>query len=303
MPDEIIHAGHNQATAIHICADFQGGFCKLIVVGERINTSRKIKGEQVIEKAVVERDKDYITKLAQEQEAAGATFIDVNCGTLTSGEPEALEWLTQVVMEACPHTPVSFDSPNPAALRKGLECYEMSHGQPLVNSITAESERYENVLPLVKEFKTKVIALAMDDTGIQQDAGKRLDVARKLVSDLAEADIPLDDIYVDPLTFPIGTGNDVAIALLDIIEKIMAEFPGVHTIAGISNISHGMPARKILNQAMTVLAIGKGLDGGIIDPNDRYLMALIYSAEALMGKDDFCMNYITKAREGVFEGL
>ena len=86
-------------------------------------------------------------------------------------------------------------------------------------------------------------------------------------------------------------------------EKLAAEFPGVHIIAGLSNISHGMPARKLLNQAMTVLALGKGLDAGIIDPNDRYLMALIYATEALLGRDEFCMNYISKSREGAFEGI
>ena len=91
--------------------------------------------------------------------------------------------------------------------------------------------------------------------------------------------------------------------MLDIIEKIKSEFPGVNTIAGISNVSHGMPARKILNQANTILCLAKGLDAGIIDPNDRYLMALIYATEALLGKDDFSMNYIAKSREGAFDDL
>lgn len=274
----------------------------MLVVGERINTSRKIKGEPVIEQAVVNRDADYITKLAKAQFEAGATYIDVNAGTLTSGEPEALEWLTQVVQDNV-DAPISFDTPNPAALEKALAAYNKDRGQPLINSITAESGRYKNVLPWVLQYKAKVIALAMDDSGIQQDAGKRLTVARKLVTDLAAAGVPLEDIYVDPLTFPIGTGSDVGMAILDIIEKIMAEFPGVHTIAGVSNISHGMPARKLLNQAMTVLAIGKGLDAAIIDPNDNYLMALVAAAEALTGRDDFCMNYITLSREGKFEGI
>ena len=83
----------------------------------------------------------------------------------------------------------------------------------------------------------------------------------------------------------------------------MKEFPGVHTIAGLSNVSHGMPVRKLLNQAMTILALGKGLDAGIVDPNDRYLMGLIASAEALLGRDENCMNYIKLSRAGAFEGL
>lgn len=274
----------------------------MLIVGERINTSRKIKSEAVIEAAVNNRDAAFISNLAQKQFEAGATYIDINAGTLTSGEPEALEWLTQVVQEAV-DAPISFDTPNPAALERALAVYNTDKGQPLINSITAETERWANVLPFVVKYKAKVIALAMDDGGIQQDPAKRLSVARMLIDNLTKAGVALDDIYVDPLTFPIGTGSDVAVSMLNIIENIVSEYPGVHIIAGLSNVSHGMPVRKLLNQAMTVLALGKGLDAGIVDPNDRYLMALIYSTEALLGRDDFCMNYITKSREGAFEGL
>jgi len=300
-------AGQNRyASLVSCCRDdpcFIPRRCQaLLIVGERINTSRKVKGEAIIEQAVVNRDAALVKDLAVKQFEAGATYIDVNAGTLTSGEPEALEWLTKIVMEAV-DAPISFDTPNPAALEKALEAYDVSKGQPMVNSITAESERYANILPFVLGYKAKVIALAMDDTGIQQDPAKRHAVARTLIGNLAAAGVPLDDIYVDPLTFPIGTGSDVGVAMLDIIEKVKAEFPDVHIIAGLSNISHGMPARKLLNQAVTVLAMGKGLDAGIIDPNDRYLMALIYATEALLGRDDFCMNYITKSREGAFEGI
>lgn len=274
----------------------------MLIVGERINTSRKVKGEAVIEAAVLRRDAQFFTDLARKQFEAGATYIDINCGTLTSGEPEAMEWLTKVVQEAV-DAPISFDTPNPAALEKGLAAYDTSKGQPLINSITAETTRYANVLPFVQKYKAKVIALAMDDTGIQPDPAKRLAVARELIGKLKADGIALEDIYVDPLTFPIGTGSDVAVSMLDIIEKLAAEFPGVHIIAGISNVSHGMPARKLLNQAMTVLALGRGLDAGIIDPNDKYLMALILSTEALLGRDEFCMNYISKSREGYFEDI
>lgn len=274
----------------------------MLIVGERINTSRKVKGEPVIEQAVVNRDADFIRDMAIKQFEAGATYIDVNAGTLTSGEPEALEWLTQVVQDAV-KAPISFDTPNPAALEKALAVYNTANGQPLINSITAESERYKNVLPFVKQYKAKVIALAMDDTGIQQDPAKRLSVAQTLIDNLTSEGVALDDIYVDPLTFPIGTGSDVAVSMLDIIDKIRVQYPGVHIIAGLSNVSHGMPARKLLNQAMTVLCMGKGIDAGIIDPNDRYLMALIYATEVLLGRDEFCMEYISKSREGAFEGL
>ena len=274
----------------------------MLIVGERINTSRKIKGEPVIEQAVVARDSKFFADMARAQFEAGATYIDINAGTLTNGEPEALQWLTAVVQEAV-DAPICFDTPNPMALESALAVYDLNKGRPLINSITTETLRWEATLPFILQYKAKIVALAMDDSGIQQDPAKRLSVAQSLIEKLTDAGVPLDDIYVDALTFPIGTGSDVGVSMLDIIEKLMKQYPGVHTIAGISNISHGMPTRKLLNQAMTVLALGKGLDAAIIDPNDRYLMALISAAEALLGRDEYCMNYIMKSREGAFDGL
>ena len=188
----------------------------MLIVGEAINTSRKIKGERVIEAAVVNRDAEFIGNLAKKQYAAGATYIDVNAGTLTSGEPEAMAWLTRVVQDAV-EAPISFDSPNPRALADALSVYDKAHGQPLINSITLETSRFANVLPFVLEYGAKVIALAMDDSGIKEDGEKRLSVARTLVENLVSAGVPVGDIYVDPLTFPIGTGDDIAVTMLDII--------------------------------------------------------------------------------------
>ncbi|HPP75979.1 MAG TPA: dihydropteroate synthase [Armatimonadota bacterium] len=274
----------------------------MLIVGERINTSRKVKGEPIIEKAVCARDADFVIKLAKDQVEAGATYIDLNCGTLREDEPESLEWLTKTV-QAAVDAPLTFDSPNPAAIERALAVYDHTKGQPMINSITAETDRYKNILPLVQKYQTKVIALSMDDTGIQADAEKRLTVARDLVKRLTDDQVPLDAIYVDPLTFPIGTGTEVGVAMLEIISRIMTEYPGVHTIAGISNVSHGMPARKFLNEAMTLLSMDRGMDAAIIDPMDRYLMALIAAAEALLGRDEFSMNYITLSRAGKFDGL
>ncbi len=274
----------------------------MIIIGERINTSRKNKGEALIEKAVVSRDAEFITNMAATQLKAGATYIDINCGTLTSGEPEALEWLTQVV-QASVDAPLSIDTPNPLALERSLAIYDTKNGRPIINSITAETDRYENVLPFVLKYNAKVIALSMDERGIQTDPQLRLGVARKLVMDLTKAGIALEDIFVDPLTFPIANDGSFVLTMLEIIRSIKADFPEIHVIAGISNVSHGLPARKLLNQATTILAMGAGMDAGIIDPNDTYLMGLIAASEALLGNDEFCMDYITKSREGAFNSI
>jgi len=269
----------------------------MLIVGERINTSRK-----AIEPAVRDRDVEFVTKLANDQVDAGASYVDCNAGTLREGEPEALEWLVKTVQEAV-SVPVCIDSPSSAAIARALAVCDMARGKPMINSITAESERFQQILPLAKEYQTKLVALCMDDTGIQQAADKRFVVAKDLVNRLTDGGIALDDVYVDPLTFPIGTGSEFGVAMLEIIQSIKNEFPGVHVIAGISNISQGLPVRKLLNQAMTILAMDRGLDAAIIDPLDQYLMALIAATRALLGQDEFCMDYITRAREGKFEGL
>jgi len=274
----------------------------MLIVGERINTSRKVKGEAVIEKAVLDRDVAFIENLAKTQVESGAHYIDVNAGTLPEGEPEALEWLTKTV-QRCVDVPICFDTPNPVAMERALSVYDSTKGQPFINSITAEARRYANVLPFVQQTQAKVIALAMDDSGIQLEPSVRYEVACKLIEMLAGDGVPMANIYLDPMTFPIGSGDDVAASLMEILEKIKAKYPGVKTIAGLSNVSHGMPARKILNAAMTVLCLGRGLDAGILDPRDKMLMGLIAASEALLGNDEYCANYIAMSRAGAFEGI
>lgn len=266
----------------------------MLIVGERINTSRKN-----IAPAVESRDADFIIDAAKKQYEAGAGYIDVNAGTMFNDEPESLEWLVKTVQGAI-DVPLTLDSPNPVALERALKAHK---GKAMINSITAETDRYEKILPLVKEYGTKVIALAMGETGIPTDAEGRLVVARQLIDNLVKEGVSLDDIYVDPLVYPIATGSSYGAAVLDTIKTVMTEYPGIHTVCGLSNISHGLPVRKLLNQAFLVMCMTSGLDAAIIDPLDQRLMSLIYASEALLGRDDYCAEYLTAARENKFEGV
>ncbi|MHB1458206.1 MAG: methyltetrahydrofolate cobalamin methyltransferase [Armatimonadota bacterium] len=266
----------------------------MLIVGERINTSRK-----GISPAVEGRDSEFIIDTAQKQYEAGAGYIDVNAGTLVEKEPEALEWLVKTVQGAI-DVSLTIDSPNPVAIKRALEAHK---GQAMINSITAEKERYENILPLVKEHKTKVIALAMDDSGIPTTSEGRLKAAHKLVDNLTSEGIALDDIYVDPLVYPIATGSHYGRAVLDTISTIRREYPGIHAICGLSNVSHGLPIRKLLNQAFLVMCMTAGLDAAIIDPLDQRLMALVQASDALLGNDEYCAEYIAASRQGKFEGI
>ena len=269
----------------------------MLIVGERINTSRKVKGEPVIENAVRARNADFIIDLAKKQYEAGANYIDVNAGTLIDCEPEALEWLVKTVQGAL-DVQLTIDSPNPVAIDLALKNHK---GQAMINSITAEKDRYNAILPLVKQYETKVVALSMGDAGIPPDAAGRIVVAKELVGNLVAEGVKVDNIYVDPLVYPVATGSEYGLAVLETIRTAKEAFPGVHAIAGLSNVSHGLPARKFLNQAFTVMSMAAGLDAAIIDPMDRQLMALIYASEALLGRDEYCAEYISAAREGKLE--
>jgi cobalamin-dependent methionine synthase I len=195
--------------------------------------------------------------------------------------------------------PFAIDSPNPKALKKGLEANK--NGKPIINSITDEKERFNAVLPLVVEYKTGIIALCMDDTGMPETVTDRVVIAERLIEKLTREGVALNDIYIDPMVRPIGTGSHYGVVAIETIRKVKAEFPEAHIACGLSNISFGIPARKLMNQAFLVAAVCAGMDGAIMDPLDNKLMSFLYASEALMGLDDFCMNYMMKFREGVLE--
>ena len=265
----------------------------LIIIGERINTSRKL-----IAPAVISRDTVAIGAEARQQLEAGANYIDVNCGTLVDAEPESLEWLVTTVQQAIPGTLCSIDSPNPLALERALKVHQ---GKPIINSINGERERLNGVLPLVRDFKTGIIALTMDDNGMPETAAERLQIASQLVTALTKVGVALEDIYVDPMVRPISTGDQYGLIVFEALRDINREFPGIHTVCGLSNISFGLPARKLINHAFLVMAIQAGLDAAILDPLDRRLVSLLYAAELLNGKDEYATNFISAFRENKLE--
>ncbi len=260
----------------------------MIIVGERINTSRKR-----IEPAVKERNVEFIQEEAKMQVESGADYVDVNAGTLVSDEPEALTWLVETVQDVVDN-PLCIDSPNPKAIEAALKVHK---GTAMVNSITAEKDRYSSIVPLVKEYGCKVVALCMDDSGMPDTGKERFDIANRLVDNLADEGIEPDRVYVDPLVRPISTGSDYGIIVSDTIRAIHDKYETVHTICGLSNISFGLPERKLLNRAFLIVAIAAGLDSAILDPTDKELMSMVYAGEALLAKDEFCMNYLTAHRE------
>lgn len=261
----------------------------MIIVGELINASRK-----AITTAIEDQDTQQIRDIARQEADNGADYIDVNAGVFVGQETDYLKWLVTNVQEAV-DTPCCIDSPDPAAIEAALSLHQ---GTAMLNSISLEKDRYESLMPIVAGTDLKIIALCMSDQGMPETTDARLAIADKLVNGLVRNNVPLKNIYVDPLVQPISTNQEFGVAFLTAIEQIMARFEGIHTICGLSNISYGLPQRALLNQTFMAMAIGKGLDGAIVDPLNRRMMATIYAAEALAGYDEYCEQYLTAYRQG-----
>ncbi len=262
----------------------------MLIIGEKINASRKAIG-----KALEERDADFIIKTAVEQAEAGADYIDLNGGSHRKGEEaENMKWLMELV-QANTDKPVAVDSADPEAVIVGLE---LAKRKPILNSISLETERLATILPIAADHECMVVALLMSDAGTPMNKEDRTTRADELLDKLMGVGKKLDEIIVDPCFLPVSADPGSGRAVVDAIGEIHEKYPDVHIGGGCSNISYGLPKRKIVNFALLSQAIYHGMDAGIIDPCIPGIVAMILAAEAVAGQDDFCMNYVTAEREG-----
>lgn len=267
----------------------------MIIIGELINGTRK-----KIKQAIAERDEAYIAKLARQQDEAGAAFIDVNPGTVGEKEVEDAVWLVKVA-QAATEKPLCFDTPNPAAMAAALEAYE-GQATPMINSISLETERLETMLPIVKDAGCNVIALSLGDAGMPTRAGDREKAALPLLDKLMdEAGLPAERIFMDPIITPVSTEAGVVGLICDAIRAIKEHSPKSHVTSGLSNISFGLPNRKLLNRVAVTLFMQAGMDSAVLDPLDAQIMGQIFATEALLCRDEYCMNYLMAFRAGKLE--
>jgi len=261
----------------------------MIIVGEKINTSRKS-----IADAVRKRDSSYIAKVAREQAEAGAHYIDVNAGTFLEQEAECLCWLVETAQREL-DMPLCLDSPNPHALSEAIKRHK---GEPMINSISLETERFQSLLPVVTSQPCHVVALCMAETSMPTTVEERVQVGSELVNRLTHAGVPLEKIYVDPLVQPVSVDTRMGVATLGAISRIMNNFPGVNTICGLSNVSFGLPERKLINRSFLALCLSHGLSAVILDPTDKRLMSTLLTIEMLLNRDEYCENFITAYQAG-----
>ena len=261
----------------------------MLIVGEKINTSRKRIAE-----AVEKRDASFIGKVAQSQAQAGAHYIDVNAGTFLEKESDCLCWLVETVQSAV-DLPLCLDSPNPDAL---IEAIKHHNGEPMINSISLEKDRFSSLLPVVSHHPCCVVALCMAETSMPATAEERVQVGSELIQKLTGQGIPIEKIYVDPLVQPVSVDTRMGNAILEAIRNIMNDFPGVNTICGLSNVSFGLPSRRLINRNFLALCMAYGLSAAILDPCDTELMSTLLAVEMLLGRDEYCGNFIDAYQNG-----
>jgi 5-methyltetrahydrofolate corrinoid/iron sulfur protein methyltransferase len=251
---------------------------------------------------------DYLQFLARRQETAGAAFLDVNVDEFSTDMAErcrAIKWVAEVVQKAS-KIPLSIDSSNPAILRAGLEACEAARGRPMVNSVSLERA---DAIGVAAQFKAVVIASAAGEKDLPSNTEERLANIARLTPKLTAAGITGAAVYVDPLVFPVATDSNNAKAFLDAVAAIRQQYGAeIHISGGLSNVSFGMPNRKLINQVFTWLAVEAGADSGIVDPlqiNAKMLATVDVNTEAfklakalLTGEDLFGAEYITAHREG-----
>ncbi|HAP32315.1 MAG TPA: methyltetrahydrofolate--corrinoid methyltransferase [Firmicutes bacterium] len=271
----------------------------MIIIGERVNATRKS-----IRTAIEQKDADTIKDEIAVQDAAGAHYIDLNAGT-GSGElqqeKDDLCWLIDLALE-CTAKKLVLDAASPQVLKYAAE--HLDGRRPwMLNSITGELGRESlEIIELASQYQVPLIALAMDRDGIPPEADKRLTICEAILGEAEKRGLAAKLIFFDPLVIPVSTDSNQARVTFQTIFRIGELFPGAQTTMGLSNISHGLKKRSLINAAFLTSAICFGLSSAICDPTQKSMQRAVIMGNLLAGRDKFCRKYSRAVRTGLFEG-
>jgi cobalamin-dependent methionine synthase I len=282
--------------------DYQEGKVKHVMIAVREGMS----GGAAANEAVT-----YLRALAEKQVAAGADFLDLNVDELSWDREEqkaAMGWLVRT-MEPLSRVPLSIDSSNLEILLTGIQACRGQAGRPLLNS--ASLERLE-ALDFAAHYELPVVITAAGGSGMPQNAEERVDYASRVVETALAKGIPLERMYVDALVFPISVDDQFVNHCLEAFRQLRAKYgPQFHLTGGLSNVSFGMPRRKLINEVFIHLAVEAGADSGIVDPvasnlnriftADRTSQSYQLALDMLLGRDPGCVRYLDAYRDGELE--
>jgi 5-methyltetrahydrofolate corrinoid/iron sulfur protein methyltransferase len=257
----------------------------MIFIGERINT-----GFKEIKAAVADKNPKPIQDWAKKQTAAGATYLDVNLGAVSS-KPEDMCWMIEQTQSAV-DTPICIDSNKPNIIKEALKAVK---GKALINSTTATDEKLDALMPLAAEHKAAIIGVVMDEAGTPKDANKRVENAGKIMAKAMELGIPSEDIFLDPIVMPLKFMQEQAKEILSATGQFkLFSDPPPHITCGLSNISNGTKHKKLLNRTFLVMAIANGMDSAICDVMDTDLVNAARGAELVMNREIYADSFVVK---------
>jgi 5-methyltetrahydrofolate--homocysteine methyltransferase len=316
---------------------------KLIVIGENINTTRRIKADSPniakedgkigyvykdldgsrkilditdifpqdpnklkterighIGQAIRKKDLNFLKWAILSQVNAGAEIVDLCVDELSVYPEERLEYMRWTVKTAQQLADVSFalDSSDPKAIQAGLEVYDRTKSRPAINSTSLEAGR-DVLMELAREHKCMLFANGSGASGMPQNAEQRVTNMSQCMELMDKARVPMEDRYLDPLVFPVGAGPQYGKDYLDAVGELRKRFPKVHIFGGLSNVSFGLPRRKLLNDAFIRLAIMRGCDAIMIDPIMNAPLDYVefkYAADVMTADDEFAIQFLKYVR-------
>lgn len=288
--------------------DGEPGF--LDVTSEYPEDEAKVANERIghIGQGVRTQDLDFLKWAIMAQVNAGAHIVDL-CVDELSVYPEErhdyMRWMVKTAQKICPDVCFAVDSSDPDTIQAGLDVYDKSLSRPAINSVSLEPGR-DVVIDIGKEAGAYIFANGSGEAGMPQDAAERVDNLTRIMAMMDERGVPVDDRFLDPLVFPIGAGPEYGNHFLDAVRELRANFPEVHIFGGLSNVSFGLPRRKLLNDAFIRLSMEAGCDAVMIDPlmnsleeitsppvnEEEYQLA----ADVMTAVDEFGLNFLKYAR-------
>ncbi len=260
----------------------------MFIIGEKLNGFIPAVG-----KAIKARDEAFLKEYVIAQENAGANYLDVCAAVDNDVEVDTLSWMIRIAEENSTLS-VCIDSANPNTIATVLPQCKRSG---IVNSVSMESGKIETIFPLIADTDWKCVALLCSNSGIPDSVEDRIKIFEDILDQAKAYGISEDRLFIDPIVRTLSTDETALTTFAECTREIRKRSKAVHVVSGLSNISYGLPARTLINHAFLILAMQSGMDSAILDPTDRTMIGLLHATQALLGEDEYCMDYITAFRE------
>ena len=262
----------------------------MIIIGEKLNGSIPAMG-----RAIAAKDEARIRSTARSQTRAGADYLDVCASVSPEVEVETLKWMLDLVQDES-DVPICLDSPSAETL---VEALPFCKKPGIINSVSGEGNKIDLIFPAIADSTWGCVALLCDDRGIPKSVEQRMETFEAIMKRAKEFGIAPNRLYIDPLVVTLSTNQTALTAFAECTRQIKSQYPDIHITSGLSNISFGLPVRKLINVAFMVLAMGAGMDSAIVDPTNRDMLGIIYAANALLENDEDLLDYIMAYKDGI----